>query len=314
MKLEKTERNTLKIGWHKGELEVNLVPVNPILSSSSNIYKSRSSNVSFERQLLSINDCVGIVALKLKDCPAVPRICWDNREHHFWRGFCGGFEPRNTIVNNVEIFLSEDKSSVVVSFYYIVNFVKTTVKWVFKEPAGDNSAEWDAFFTFENFHNYTLKDYMALFACYHKPGKNYYWDDQNSISECCDLFRAHENETKIYVEFECTRDFREKIKGWHGIKDAVSKSVIYGKPVLLSGRQEWFDKGRHIILIEPEKCMSIVSAANQARDYMLAPPTADLAPKQSFSAGVRHIIAKIETMDELRNEWERFEKDSQAKT
>ena len=313
MKAEKTERDTIRISWDNGELEVNLVPVNPLLSSSSNIFKCASSNVSFEKQLLGVNDCVGIVALKLKNCPAVPRICWDNREHHFWRGFCGGFEPRNTIVNNVEILLSEDESSAAVSFYYIVNFVKTIVKWVFREPAGGNLAEWDTFFTFENFNNYALKDYMSFFACYHKPGKNYYWDDQNNISECCDLFRAHKNDAKRSVEFECIRDFKEKVKGWHRIKDVVSKSVIYGKPVLLSGRREWFDNGRHIILVEPEKCMSIVSAANQARDYMLSPPTADLAPQQSFSARIRHIIAKIETIDELRNEWDRFEKDNKAK-
>lgn len=302
MKLEKTERSTYKVNWKQGGLEVNLIPANSLLPTSGYCHSA------FGGKLISTHDNVGITSLKLNDCPPVPRICWDNREHHFWDNFNGGFLPRNTIVNDIRVNQSKDDSLVNISFFYIVNFVKITESWFFQETEYDNFAMWDTIFTFENLNSFTLKNYMSFFACYHQSGKNYYWDKQDKISECADSFRAFSNEEKEQRNQEITAEYREQVKGW-GIKNPTRASVLYGKPVLMSGRKEWFRNGQHVIFVETDKCLSIVSAMNQARDYMLAPRQKDLRPRELFSARVRHIIANIENMEDLKRRWEIFMED-----
>lgn len=304
MKLEKTETNTYKFSFKHGELEVNLIPANGLLPESN------YCRPAFGGELIIAHDNVGITALKLNDCPPVPRICWDNREHHFWEGYSGGFEPRNTIVNDIRVHQSEDNQSAGISFYYIANFVKVTEAWFFKEPDDNSLVSWDTVFTFENLRTAPLGKYMALFACYHQPGRNYYWNANNEVSACADSFRAHADEQNQQIEREITAKYREQVKTWTAeIKNPASTSVLYGKPMLMSQRREWFKNGQHLFFIEPEKCLSIVSAMGQARDYMLAPANKDLGPQESFSARVRHIIADIRGMDDLKQRWGVFIKD-----
>ena len=80
-------------------MEVNLVPMNPDVTALTGIpigYVKMRPEVSL---MLPIADLVGIVDFQMNGLPRVPRILWDNREHHFWDGFEGSFEPRNSLVN-----------------------------------------------------------------------------------------------------------------------------------------------------------------------------------------------------------------------
>ncbi|MEN8230908.1 MAG: hypothetical protein ABFS38_22320, partial [Bacteroidota bacterium] len=272
LKISETDRNTFEINWGKGKLEINLIPVNRYLPTSSPV------TPCFDEQLLCAHDNVGIVSLQLDSCPPVPRILWDNREHHFWQGFNGGFRPRNTTVNDIRVHQSDDKRSVSVSCYYIVDFVKTTITWVFQEPEEEGvMAQWDTYFEFENLNKFTLVDYMSFFACYHKAGQNWFWDTNNELAECADSFKGYPSEKVKNREEVILIPFTEMVKSWKGaVENPTRASVLYGKPVLISDRCDWFNGGRHVIFVEPEKCVSIVNAMTQARDYMLAPPQKDL--------------------------------------
>ncbi|MFC1712856.1 hypothetical protein ACFL6S_04255 [Candidatus Poribacteria bacterium] len=301
MEIEQTKRNTYKLMWRHGELEVNAIPANGALPSSQ--YARAGSN----GQLIYLHDNVGIVALRINGCPHVPRICWDNREHHFWQGFNGGFRPRNTVVNDIRISQFDEDSSISVSFYYIADAVKTTLSWLFSEPSDDGSVSWDTFFSFENLSSVSLQKYMTFFACYHDPGKNYYWNSNNEIAECTDSFSGYSNEEKMRRNAEVTAAFREQVKGWTaGIANPSISSEIYGSPVLLSETRGWFGQGRHVLMVEPSKCLRITSAMRQAFDYMLAPDEMDLLPDGVFTARVRHIIARIDGMNDLRPRWDKF--------
>ena len=306
MKIKETSRNTTNIIWNEGQLEVNLVPVNKFLID--NTPKTTYACPRWENKLIGVHDNVGIVNLQLDGCSKVPRICWDNREHHFWKGFSGGFEPRNTIINDPQVFMNGDCA--VASCYYIANFVKTSIKWVFRDPREHGClALWDTFFTIENVSRDTLEDYMTFFASYHQPGKNYFWSVNNEITECADSFRGFSEfdfEEKRSRDNEIKKKFMEIVKGWHGIKNATSENAVYMNPVLLSEKKDWYGNGRHVIFVEPDKCLNVVSAANQARDYTLAPPEKNLAPGESFNARVRHVIAKLETIPELERLWSDF--------
>lgn len=301
MKIEPTERNTYTLTWPKGELEVNLIPANTMLPTT------RYARPCHDRQLIHLVDNVGIIALRLKDCPPVPRVCWDNREHHFWQGFNGGFRPRNTVVNDIKIVPGDDGASVYISFYYIADFVKTTIVWLFADPGNDCVALWNTVFSFENVGAAPLQSYMAFFACYHHPGQNYYWDRHGEIAKCTDGFSAYADEDKMLRDDQITSAFREQVKGWTaGIDNPSRSSVIYGNPVLLSEPRPWFDHGRHVLMVEPAKCLRITSGMRQARDYMLAPVEKDLEPGGIFTARVRHVIARIASLNDLKAQWDRF--------
>ncbi len=303
MKAELTERNTYRITWGQGELEINLIPANGHLPTTS------YASLGFNGQLIFLHDNVGIVGLCLNGCPPVPRICWDNREHHFWQGFNGAFRPRNTAVNAIQVESSADDSQVRVSCYYISDYVKTTISWLFREPEEDCAIAWDTFFSVENLSDQPMKQYMTFFACYHQPGTNYYWDRHDQIAECTDSFNGSPDEDKQQRASEMTDAFSKQVKesGWTaGIENPTTSTAIYGKPVLLSEPREWYGGKQHILMVEPEKCLLTASAMRQARDYMLAPVETDLNPRSVFTARVRHVIARIDGMNDLRPHWERF--------
>lgn len=111
MKVEITARNTYLVTFKHGALEVNLIPANGLLPTSG------PCRPQWDGRLIYAHDNVGITALTLHNCPPVPRICWDNREHHFWEGYTGGFQPRNTIVNDIEVKQTADERWVTISFY-----------------------------------------------------------------------------------------------------------------------------------------------------------------------------------------------------
>jgi len=235
----------------------------------------------------------------------VPRICWDNREHHFWDGFSGGFLPRNTIVNDVNVVNSVDERSVCISFFYIANFIKVTQSWRFEEPEEEGVLSWDTTYRFENRNSFAVKDYAAFFACYHQAGTNYYWHTDETLSKCADSFSAAASEKRQLRARRLMASYAEIVKGW-GIKNPTRAQVLYAKPVLASREREWFNNGQHVILVEPEKCLSVVSAMNQARDYMLCPEQDELGPQETFTARVRHIVGKTSGIDDLKRRWDLF--------
>jgi len=258
--------------------------------------------------MIYLHDNVGIVAFRLQDCPAVPRICWDNREHHFWQGFNGGFRPRNAVVADIRVGLSGNGSTADISFSYVADFVRTTQSWRFREPKHSEAfLTWDTSFRFENLNPVTLPDYMAFFACYHPPGENYYADRDGHLAGCADAFFGYADADRQRRDEGVCAEFRELTRGWTaGIENPTRASAIYGKPVLMSGQEVWFGGGRHLILVEPDVCLAIVSAMRQARDYMLAPPQRHLRAGESFTARVRHLIGGTGGPEDVQRQWDAF--------
>ena len=144
MEAVETSRGTHQIRWTDGSVELNLIPMNRRVSEGNEMRVGYAAVLAEGVLSNSIADLVGITGLELAGCPPVPRICWDNREHHFWHGFEGSFEPRNVVVNFPTVTVSPDRTSVHVSYYFITNHVKTTVTWKFCDPALSNhKAIWD---------------------------------------------------------------------------------------------------------------------------------------------------------------------------
>lgn len=302
MKIHKTERGTYRLSWPQGELEINLIPSNDLLPMSC------GPRSQWGGRMIYLHDNVGIVGLKFHGCPAVPRICWDNREHHFWQGFNGGFRPRNTVVGDISIGLSEDSSTVDISFSYVSDFVRTTQSWHFRDPQGtDAYITWDTFFRVQNLNPFALQDYMAFFASYHPQGENYYVDLDGRITACADAFWGYADEDRQRRDQQVCAEFRELTRGWTaGIDKPTRASVFYGKPILMSQEEVWFKDGRHLILVQPDVCLAIVSAMRQARDYMLSPPRHHLSAGESFTARVRHVIGKIGGPEDIERQWVTF--------
>ena len=139
MDIEKTTESIYRVTWSKGELRFNLVPMNSHAAGGNAVRVGYASMRPEGILSNSIADLVGIVGLQLNGCPDPPRICWDNREHHFWDGFEGAFEPRNVVVNSPKAELADDNRLLRVGFYYIANLVKTSVEWKIRESSDAES-------------------------------------------------------------------------------------------------------------------------------------------------------------------------------
>jgi len=254
---------------------------------------------------LYASDLLGVVGLELRGCPAVPRICWDNREHQFWDGFQGSFETRNVVVNEPRLAIGCDGRCAAVSLYYVANHVRTAMLWEMRDgaPPGGRLA-WDTTITVQNLTGATLKNYGQFFACYHLRNTNYYWDASGEIAQCPpDCFTA--TATPQDAQRLKAREYHEHALRY--LDGAACEYRQYARPVLLSRRQPWFGGGRHAIFVEPGVCAALMTWMSQARDYYIRPPGYDLAPGQSFRARVRHLIAPLESVEELEGHWLDFE-------
>src|ERR1700738_518025 len=128
MRLSPTSRGTYAIAWPGGDLELNLVPMSTAVLETSGVPVAYTKMRDDQGLYLPIADLVGITALQLEGSPKVPRILWDNREHHFWDGFEGSFEPRNVVANEPKVEAA-GPDMIRASYYYIANHVKTTFRW-----------------------------------------------------------------------------------------------------------------------------------------------------------------------------------------
>ena len=306
MQLRETDQGTHLIEFTGGWLELNLTPMNTRVADGGKM------NVGYARMhpdgVLdnSLADLVGITALQLNGCPPVPRILWDNREHQWWTGFDGSFEPRNTVVNAPTISLAEDGTCVEASYYYIANHVRTTVTWLFREDAAhDGRPMWDTTITVENLTGQTLQNYHALFACYHPHDRNYYWDSTAGIQPCGqEAFRASRDSEETARVGAVTAGITARYAS-----DSEFMTSIYAKPVLMSEKQEWFDGDHHVVLVAPDSCSAMVTWMHQARDYQIRPPDGDLPDGASFTARIRHMIAPVEDEQNLIKLWSDFEEE-----
>lgn len=306
MDVRETERGTYRIELNGGALELNLTPMNRRVMNSANMpvgYAGMHPDGVLDN---TIADLVGVTALHLNGCSPIPRILWDNREHQWWNGFDGSFEPRNTAVNTPGVSLAEDGSCVEASYYYIANYVRTTVTWRFREHIAPTCRlTWDTTVTVENSTGQTLENYLALFACYHPADRNYYWDSTEGIQPCGqEGFRATRNQEEEERIARTTAGITARYAA-----SCEFASRYYCKPVLMSEKQEWFGGDRHVMLIEPEPCSAIVTWMHQARDYQIRPPGGDLAHGASFTVRIRHVIAPVESEQDLAKLWLVFAED-----
>ena len=83
----------------------------------------------------------------------------------------------------------------------------------------------------------------------------------------------------------------------------------YANPVLISAKREWFGGLRHVILVDPKTCASVATWFEQARDYTISPPGFDFKPGEKFTARIRHVIAPVESVNDLKKLWADFEKE-----
>lgn len=304
MDLRETDRGTYRVECSGGALELNLTPMNTRVADRGRMtvgYARMHPDGVLDN---SLADLVGITSLQLNGCPPIPRILWDNREHQWWTGFDGSFEPRNAVVNAPTIALAEDRACVEASYYYIANHVRTTVTWRFREDAAHGCRPmWDTTITVENSTGRALRNYLALFACYHPADRNYYWDATAGIQPCGqEAFRA----TRDQEETERVAAITAGITARYA---AGSEFITreYAKPVLMSEKQEWFGGDRHVVLVEPQCCSALVTWMHQARDYQIRPPGGDLADGASLTARIRHVIAPAEDEQDLVRLWSAFE-------
>ena len=130
-----TPKGTYKIHWQDSSIELNLIPMSLGATAAAGI-EVDYVRVRPDLNIFSspVSDLVGIVGLSFDGVPRIPRICWDNREHHFWEGFEGTYEPRNVVVNAPEIKSDESGSLVRASYYFVANHVRTGVTWEFPDP------------------------------------------------------------------------------------------------------------------------------------------------------------------------------------
>jgi hypothetical protein len=253
----------------------------------------------------SIADLVGIVGLNLNGCPETPRICWDNREHHFWDGFQGAFEPRNVVVNAPTAEMTDDKRVATVGYYYIANLVKTSVEWRIQES---DDAEipllWDTRISIENLSNRILRNYVHFFACYHAAATNHYWGTEGAITPCSSggFHAVADSEQQARLQASPYHAHCERYRGEEEIHFSR-----YHRPVLMSACRPWFNGARHLILVQPETCAALVTWMNQARDYMIRPRNYDLGVGEMFTSRIRHLIARVENEHDLRDLWTGFE-------
>lgn len=304
MRLTSTPRGTYEMAWPGGRIELNFVPMSPAVQETSGQKVAFTKMRADASLYLPIADLVGVTAMHLQDAPPVPRILWDNREHHFWDGFDGAFEPRNVVVNEPRIEQQGD-ALVRASYYYIANHVKTTITWEFSPPAKANCrANWTTTIQVENRRTDVLRNYVQFFACYHKAATNYYWDASNRILPCTD------------GGFTATRDedfsamLRSSPYTVHMNRYRENHSIAfrtYRHPVLLSEKEPSFGGLRHITLSQPDTCGGIVTWNQQARDYQITPPDRTLRPGATFKARIRHLIAPAESVEDLESHWRDFQ-------
>ncbi len=305
LRLIATPRGTHLISWPGGNLELNLVPMSVVTQETSGVPVGYTHMRDDQSLYLPIADLVGITGLQLDGSPRVPRILWDNREHHFWDGFEGSFEPRNVVANEPKV---EAAGNLIrASYYYIANHVKTTFHWEFAPPARQRyRANWTTTIEVENRTGRTLSTYLQFFACYHKAAENYYWDSSGKIVPCADGgFTATRNQG---FNDKLRRSPYDTHMDRYREKHVISYKT-YRRPVLLSRREDCFAGLRHVTLSEPATCAGVVTWNSQARDYMICPPSGDLKPGESFRARIRHVIAPAEDEQHLEELWGEFEKD-----
>lgn len=306
VRLSETDRNTYQVRWARARLELNLWPMNR-KAVEGNEYRVRYA----EGKIMDgVADAVGVIALQLEGLPPVSRICWDSREHHLWDGFTGGFELRNTVIHDPKVVRRADGSADI-SAYFVANDVRTDLNWRFPGTGVSDTlpARWDTRIEVTNQRTEILPGYLQLFACYHPPGTNYYWDVSNQIRPCGKtVFLASRSP-------EETTKFRNS--QWNHLlhyfeENPEVTSASYRKPVLLSEKQPWFGGLRHVLLVEPGSCATLITAHDQARDYWIRPPGDHLAPGGSFVTRVRHLITRVEDASDLERLWADFESELQV--
>lgn len=300
MKYIEISKELYRIDFANGSIRLNLSPMNQG-AADNNELTVRFTEVT-RAGFLFAGDLVGIVGLQLDNCPAVPRICWDNREHQFWDGFQGSFETRNVVICSPTIGAKNNGANIEAGCYYIANLVKTSIAWNFYDS--QSGITWDTEITIENLSGEVLRNYGQLFACYHRKCTNYYWDSDGNIRECSpESFNA----TGSISETERLKSTPYHDHLMRGLRKRDCQYVQYSQPVLMSEKQLWYNNGRHILFVEPDKCAAMVTWMNQARDYYLSPPGYDLKPKEPFKTRVRHMITTCNSVDELKSLWEQFE-------
>ena len=301
VRISETDRNTYSVRWPDARLELNLWPMNR-KAVEGNEYRVRYA----EGKIMDgVADAVGVIALQLEGLPPVSRICWDSREHQLWDGFSGAFELRNTVIHNPTVARRAD-GSVGISAYFVANDVRTDLHWHFPSRGISQTlpVKWDTRIVVTSHRSDVLPGYLQLFACYHPPDTNYYWDVSNQIRPCGKaVFLATRSP-------EETTKFRRS--QWNYLlhyfeENPELTSANYRKPVLLSGKQRWFGGLRHVLLVEPGSCANLHSSHDQARDYWIRPPEDDLAPGGSFVTRVRHLITEVDDGSDLERLWADFE-------
>jgi hypothetical protein len=304
--LIKTPKNSYRVRVKGASIDLNLVPMNSQIMDDAG-EKVAYTHVRPDAVLLAspISCLVGIVGLTLDNQPRVQRIVWDNREHQFWDGFEGTYEPRNVVANTPLVDIASDKLAIEASYYYVANFVKTAISWRFAAPPlPEYKCMWDTTLTIQNLTGKTLKNYIQFFACYHQASTNYYWDSTNEIKACpSGGFNATPDK-------ETAKILQESPYTTHTNRYKRDQEVIftqYTKPVLISEKQPWFGGLRHVILVEPAVCGAMVTWEQQARDYLLRPPKGDLLEGESFTARVRHVITAVDSVKDLEHLWAYFE-------
>jgi len=302
MQVKRSERNTYLIDWSEGRIELNLMPMNTQLGTAD--FRAYYGDIHREHHVITpMGDHVGIAGLTLKDSPTVPRILWDSREHQFWKGFVGPFEPRNAVVQWPSAEAVDDGAKVRAGYGYFANHVKTTFEWEFAESRNTrHKAMWDTTLRVENLTGNMLEGYLQFFASYHPHGTNCYWDVSGEIKPF-----VHRTSCVVRDSAEADRLGASSYGEFARQRNTGICWEEYTRPVLLSETRDCYAGCRHVIMVEPATCAAVVDAQGQARDYMIRPPGRTLKNEECFTTRVRHVITTVEGRDDMEALWVEFE-------
>jgi len=240
---------------------------------------------------------------------------WDTREWQWWKEYPfepGEMRPRKAAPASGGAEMTP--AGVRVRTRFVCDDVETTEEWLFDDLASPGEASYDCIITVRNLREETLEEYGQFFACYtawnerdKKRLGHFYLAEDGTLVNYLDRGGVHLN---YYV---AARDsFFGKLgrvphcpRGEGAIKDFWKHPVSISQPT----ERGW----RHIVMSEEARTSAISQGMRGvAQDYLLYPPGMSLAPGDSFSAHIRHLLVKVsddELPGELEEWWAEFEAD-----
>jgi hypothetical protein len=243
----------------------------------------------------NVQDYLGIHDVRADGISEAGMWLLDNREHQYWHGNDGSFEPRHSDVATQAIRGDGAEFHVVLS--YDCQDVVTTQAWVFAPGSDDASPTIDCRLTALNRSEFAREGYSQFFANYHPAADGAQYLDGNG--------RLQDAPNYAFLDVEGTRATAECMGSidadW--IRSPGMERVSGVAPVLVSPPY-WGGRWRHLMLFSAEIWGLVTWRSDgalmsfRALDWLIGPPSGALGAGGSFTAHVRHLIVPADVTAE----------------